>query len=280
MITLSEIYNFADDNTLYSSNKELEIVFRNLEFNLNNVSAWFNIKSLKANPGKFQFMALGKKEDDPSVLNIGKNKIESWAEVTLLGVKIEKQLKFKSHIAELCRKVVYKLHALRRIRKYLTAEKAKLLANAFINSQFTYAPLIWMFAGKSSIGKICKTFFRTLQIVYNNYDKSYHELLNFSDDVSIHQKHFRFLAIEVYKSFISILSSYENFSIKIQFSTIYENLPPARPSYVINSQALCASLLWKGLSSNVKQSHNVEEFKLKSRNLGHIHCTCVVCRWN
>ena len=76
MITLSEIYNFADDNTLYSSNKELEIVFRNLEFNLNNVSAWFNIKSLKANPGKFQFMALGKK-DDPSVLNIGKNKIES-----------------------------------------------------------------------------------------------------------------------------------------------------------------------------------------------------------
>ena len=75
VITLSEIYNFADD-TLYSSNKELEIVFTNLEFNLN-VSAWFNIKSLKANPGKFQFMALGTKEDDPSVLNIGKNKIES-----------------------------------------------------------------------------------------------------------------------------------------------------------------------------------------------------------
>ena len=139
-----------------------------------------------------------------------------------------------------------------------------------------------MYAGKSSIGKICKTLFRTLQIVYNNYDKSYHELLNFSNDVCIHQKHFQFLAIEVYKSFISILSSYENFSIKIQFSTIYENeivyLPPARSSYVINSQALCASLIWKGLSSNVKQSHNVEEFKLKSRNLGYIHCTCVACR--
>ena len=54
----------------------------------------------------------------------------------------------KSHIEELCRKAVYKLHALRRIRKYLAVEKAKLLANAVINSQFTYAPLIWMFAGK------------------------------------------------------------------------------------------------------------------------------------
>ena len=186
VITLSKVCNFADDNTLYSSNKELEIVFRNLETDLNNVLAWFNINSLKANPGKFQFMVLGTKEDDSFILNIGKNKIESSTKVTLLGVKIDKQLKFKSHIEELCRKAAYKLHALRRIRKHLTVEKAKLLANAFINSQFTYAPLIWMFAGKLSIAKICKIHFRTLQIVYNNYDKSYHDLLNFSNDVSIH----------------------------------------------------------------------------------------------
>ena len=76
----------------------------------------------------------------------------------------------------------------------MTVEKAKLLANAFINSQSTYAPLIWMFAGKSSIAKICKIHFRTLQIVYNNFDKSYQVLLNFSNDISIHQKHLQLLA--------------------------------------------------------------------------------------
>ena len=89
-----------------------------------------------------------------------------------------------------------KLHTLGRIRKYLTVEKAKLLANAFINSQFNYAPLIWMFANKSSIDKILKIHERTLQIVYNVYDES----LNRSDNISIHQKHPRYLAIEVYKS--------------------------------------------------------------------------------
>ena len=103
VIKLSEVCNFADDNTLYSSNKELELVFRNLESDLNNVLVWFNISSLKAKPGKFQFMVLGTKETDSFVLNIGKNKIESSTEVTLLGVKIDKQLKFKSHIDELCR---------------------------------------------------------------------------------------------------------------------------------------------------------------------------------
>ena len=122
------------------------------------------MNSLKANPGKFQFMVLGKKEDDSFVLNLGNNKIETSTEVTLLGVKIDKQLKFKTHIEKLCRKAAYKLHALRRIRKYLTVEKAKLLANVFINSQFTYVPLIWMFAGKLSIAKICKIHFRTPQL--------------------------------------------------------------------------------------------------------------------
>ena len=31
---------------------------------------------------------------------------------------------------------------MRRVRKILTVEKARILANAFINSQFSYAPLI------------------------------------------------------------------------------------------------------------------------------------------
>ena len=61
-----------------------------------------------------------------------------------------------------------------------------------------------MLAGKSPIAKICKMHFRTLQIVYNNYDKSCHGLLNFSNDVSIYQKHIQFLAIEVYKSLMNI----------------------------------------------------------------------------
>ena len=56
----------------------------------------------------------------------------------------------------ICRTGNYKLHALRRIRKYLTLEKAKLLCNAFINSLFNYAPLVWMFCIKKIIFKDSK----------------------------------------------------------------------------------------------------------------------------
>ena len=141
-----------------------------------------------------------------------------------------------------------------------------------------------MFAGKSSFAKICKIHFRTLHIVYNNHDKSYHDLLNFSN-VFILQRHLRFLVTEVYKSLSKINPEFmwEFFNKNpVQYNLrkvdiVY--LPPARSScYGINSLALHGSLLWNSLPSNVKQSHNLEEFKLKLKNLGNIHRICVVCR--
>ena len=57
-------------------------------------------------------------------------------EVKLLRIKIDKKLTYKSHISKLCRRALYKLHALLRIRKFLTIEETKLLKFAFIKSQF------------------------------------------------------------------------------------------------------------------------------------------------
>ena len=41
-------------------------------------------------------------------------------EVELLGLTIDKELNFSKHIDKLCRNAQYKLHALRRIRNYLS----------------------------------------------------------------------------------------------------------------------------------------------------------------
>ena len=186
-IRKSGVCNFADDNTLYSFGGNIENVVSDLKIDLVGIIEWFKINSLIANPGKFQFMVLVNKDERSFNIHINNVKIKNSNEVTLLGIKINKNLTFKKHISELCRRASYKLHTLRRIRKYLTVEKAKLLENAFINSQFNYAPLIWMFANKSSIDKILKIHKRTLQIVYDVYDESYENLLNRSDDISIHQ---------------------------------------------------------------------------------------------
>ena len=57
-----EICNFANDNILYSSRVELFNILENLKHDTKTILKWFRINSLKANPGKFQFMTLGKKQ--------------------------------------------------------------------------------------------------------------------------------------------------------------------------------------------------------------------------
>ena len=120
-------------------------------------------------------------------------------EVELLGITIDKALNLKKHIKTLCRSAQYKLHALRRIRKYLTLDKAKLLGNAFIDSQFNYAPLIWMFCHKATYLKMQKIHHKSLKVIYQS-DASYDDLLQLGNSVSLPQRHLQFLLTEIYKS--------------------------------------------------------------------------------
>ena len=107
----------------------------------------------------------------------------------------------QTHLNETVR---FKLHALRRIRKILTLEQVKVLANSFVNTQFRYAPLIWLFTSKNSMLKINKIHRRTLHVVYDDYNSTYEELFASYIGISIYQKHLKNLAIEVCKSLTNL----------------------------------------------------------------------------
>ena len=93
----SDVCNFADENTLYSCDKKLENVFVNLKIDLKNVSYWFQVNSLKANPGKFQLTILGDKKNNIFVQNIHDKEIKNSSEVEQLGITTGRQLKLKKH---------------------------------------------------------------------------------------------------------------------------------------------------------------------------------------
>ena len=65
-----------------------------------------------------------------------------------------------------------------------------------------------MFAGKTLINKICNIHHRTPQVVYNDFNKSYDELLELNNDLSIHQRHLLYLAIEAFKSIMNLNSQF------------------------------------------------------------------------
>ena len=196
---LKEQLYVADDNTIYRCDSDLEIVLEDLQHNIKILLNWFKIISMKPNPKKFQFMILDKGSGLPVILHINNIKIRESQKVILFSLTIDNCLTFKDHIDALCRNASYKLHALRRIRKYLTPDKAKVLYNAFINSQFSYASIIWMFCRRTDYLKMEKIQYKALKIVFNS-NESFEDLILHSNEVSIHQKQLRQLTTEIYKS--------------------------------------------------------------------------------
>ena len=59
IIKQSTIWNFADDNTLYSCGEKFTEIKKNLIFDTKSILNWSRLNSLESNPDIFQFMIQG-----------------------------------------------------------------------------------------------------------------------------------------------------------------------------------------------------------------------------
>ena len=187
-------------------------------------------------------------------MKIGDITIKSASSVTLLGITIDSKLNFKEHINNIVQKAYYKLYALRRLRKFLTLEKAKILACSMIESQFAYCPLIWMFCSKTDMQRVEKVQYKSLQVVYKNYMATYDELLALDNKVKIHQRHLQFLAIEIYESNF-MWKTYKEKNIPYSLIRgICLFIPNTNTQkYGIKSLNFRGSFLWNNLPIKVKE---------------------------
>ena len=117
----------------------------------------------------------------------------------LLGVEIDRTLSFDEHITSLCRKAGKKLYVLARLSHFMCTNKKRILMKAFIESQFSYCPLIWMFHSRSVNNKINHLHERSLRIVYKNNISSFEYLLKNDRSFTIHHRNIQSIAIELFK---------------------------------------------------------------------------------
>ena len=144
-----DLYNYADDNTLSYADKDPVNLKAVLESESQNLIEWFASNQTKANPEKFQAIAIGKKSRKLNLkFDINSTEIKCDDEVKLLGVNVDYDLMFDSHIASLCKKASRQLNVLKRIGKYLNLQCRLMIYHTFILSNFNYCPIIWHFCSK------------------------------------------------------------------------------------------------------------------------------------
>ena len=168
-----DICNFADDTTPYVCNSNLKSV---LEHYSELATAWFEMNYMKHNTDKCYLLKSGNKNEQVWA-KLDRDIVWESNDLKLLGITFGNNLKIDKHMSNICSKDNRKLSALTRVAKFLPMKKRRILFKAFIESQFKYCPLVWMFHGRQTNDKINKLHERALRVVYYDTITSFEELL-------------------------------------------------------------------------------------------------------
>ena len=103
--------------------------------------------------------------------------IDSSKTQVLQGITINQELKFDNHVNNSCQKASLKLNAFARIAPFMNFSKNQIIMKPFIESQFGYCPLIWMFHSRGLNNKINSIHERALRITYSDKPSLHGELL-------------------------------------------------------------------------------------------------------
>ena len=161
-----KIVNYADDNSIYSIADNVDNLLDTLEKETNTVLNWFKMNEMKSNDDKCHSIIAN--ADIVYISHLNDAFIENEDSVELLGVHIDNKLKFSEHVLGLLKMGNQKFHALSRISQFLCKGKLELVIKTFIESQFNYCPLVWMFYSRTLNKKINKLHERALRLVYND----------------------------------------------------------------------------------------------------------------
>ena len=260
-----QILTLLDDNTPYTYSSIIENVLDNLQGALEKCFIGFQQNYLVANAGKFHLLTSSKMPVDTHISNI---EILNEEKVKLLGVKLDGRLNFDFHVNTFASK---NYHALARVCNYINKKKRRILMNAFITSQFSYCPLVWMPHSWTMNNRINKIRETALRLVYKDEkDLFFDDLLKKDKAVSIHQRYLQILATEIYKVRNDlgpeIMKDIFHFVQKPYNLRNYSTVQSRRNCIVYfgtESISSCAPKIWEIVPCEIKNAKSLDIFKEK-----------------
>ena len=167
-----DVCNFADDTTIFVCSNNIDEMKDKLEKSADIAIEWFRTNYFKLNTDKCKLIVGGHKSHQIS-LRVGSSIVHEVNFVKLLGITIDNKLNFDDHISKLVKKANSKLFVIRRGLSMLTLGKRKVLLNSFVQSQFSYAPLVWMLCSKVANKKINRVHYKFLKMLHDDNNSTY-----------------------------------------------------------------------------------------------------------
>ena len=135
---------FADDTTLYKSHRNIRYLKWCIEQDLKTISDWFRANKLTLNLEKTEYMFFGarpiKVKPTLEIDNVTLRPVES---VKFLGLWLDQNLNWDTHVNKLIAKIKRNMHLLRTPKHLFNKKTLKLIYHAHIQSHINYGLILW-----------------------------------------------------------------------------------------------------------------------------------------
>ena len=146
---------YADDTVIYASGNVLSRVLNRVQTALTHLQTWCRSNKLTLNLAKTKMVTFGTRNAlklmGPHTLTLGGKKVQKVSSFKYLGFHLDATLNFKSHIADVMRKVMHKRVLLSRMMFFLTKEVALLIYKTMILPYFDYCDIVYHSACSSDL---------------------------------------------------------------------------------------------------------------------------------
>ena len=156
----------------------------------------------------------------------------------------------------------------------------------FVESQFNYGDLVWMFHSREPNHKINKVQERALRLLYNDHIATFEELLLRDGSFTVHEKNVQKLMIEMFKarynlgpSLLGGIIEMRNYNCP-ELRRTRDFLKPYNKTvrYGECTLANLGCLLWDELPHHIKSAKSSDEFKKLIRRWKPLNCPCRLCK--
>ena len=179
-----------------------------------------------------------------------------------------------------------KLHTPTRCAKFVSTEKRRLIFKAFIISQFSYCPLLWIFHTKQLNNLINSLHEKALGVTYQDRNSSFSELLNLNKSVSVHYRNIKYLLTEIDKVKMGlfppimndIFSLSENSSYNLSCSVTVNRRNIRTSKFGFETVRTIEAIFWNDLPAELKHAESLKILKQKMKRWHPNDCPCKICR--
>ena len=267
---------YADDTTVHSKDSNVNNIENNMICDFKNAIEWSKPNKMQLHYGKTTCMLAGTRQrlnlSHKLNIQVGDICIQNVSKQKLLGIYIDENLSWSSHIDYLCSHIASKISLLRHLSEYVPVEVLRKFYQVYILPFIDYGSVTWGSASASHIERLTKLQKRAARIIlrtdFNTPSEQLFKELGWSS-VSNRITHNK--AVLTYRALNNLTPEYITHLLQ-QMSQVHSlNLrssdngslyvPKSRTSLYSGSLSCSAPRLWNALPQSVRDAGSLNSFK-------------------